>query len=100
MTVGILMLHCGLGIRNRNTFYTFRCPVIGNSQVIKSQNKIIYTVVNVLDIYNYVFKFIENSSQLEGGVSNSINFESGATKSYFSSILSAENFNVILFLKT
>jgi hypothetical protein len=26
MTVGILMLHCGLGIRNTNTFYTFRCP--------------------------------------------------------------------------
>ena len=26
MTVGILMLHCGLGIRNANTFYTFRCP--------------------------------------------------------------------------
>jgi hypothetical protein len=22
----ILMLHCGLGIRNTNTFYTFRCP--------------------------------------------------------------------------
>ena len=26
MTVGILMLLCGLGIRNTNTFYTFRCP--------------------------------------------------------------------------
>ena len=26
MTVGILMLHCGLGIHNTNTFYTFRCP--------------------------------------------------------------------------
>ena len=26
MTVGILMLHCGLGMRNMNTFYTFRCP--------------------------------------------------------------------------
>ena len=26
MTAGILMLHCGLGIRNTNTFYTFRCP--------------------------------------------------------------------------
>ena len=26
MTVGILMLHCGLGIRNTNTFNTFRCP--------------------------------------------------------------------------
>jgi hypothetical protein len=26
MTVGILMLHCGLEIRNTNTFYTFRCP--------------------------------------------------------------------------
>jgi hypothetical protein len=24
---GILMLHCGLGMRNMNTFYTFRCPV-------------------------------------------------------------------------
>jgi hypothetical protein len=23
---GILMLHCGLGMRNMNTFYTFRCP--------------------------------------------------------------------------
>jgi hypothetical protein len=68
--------------------------------VIKSQNKIIYTVINILDIYNYFLKFIENSSQLEGGVSNSINFESGATKSHFISILSAEDFNVILFLKT
>jgi hypothetical protein len=26
MTVGILMLHCGQGIRNTDTFYTFRCP--------------------------------------------------------------------------
>jgi hypothetical protein len=26
MTEGNLMLHCGLGIRNTNTFYTFRCP--------------------------------------------------------------------------
>ena len=26
MTVGILILHWGLGMRNTNTFYTFRCP--------------------------------------------------------------------------
>jgi hypothetical protein len=48
-TVGILMLHCGLGIRNTNTFYTF---VTMEGQLLS-----VRTVINMLHFLNQLIVY-------------------------------------------
>ena len=51
MTVGILMLHCGLGIRNANIFYTFRCPQSVSDQAPLYQERMVSCA---FELYHYV----------------------------------------------
>ena len=51
MAVGILMLHCGLGIRNTNTFYTFRCTNAPYATVMT-----VFLSIGHVHIHLYIYK--------------------------------------------